>query len=139
MALFAALLQLAMGMQSLQHQVGMAGQADLLAVCTPTGITWVAADAQGGDEPDPVPAAQSQCVVCAAAAFLPLLRYHHCSIGNKNISQFPYKSKGIYLLPLPSAKRLIDILSAPVVVALIFLLSYAVIFQPASHSGGTMG
>ncbi|MEZ7871053.1 MAG: hypothetical protein QMC08_05695 [Brachymonas denitrificans] len=73
MALFAALLQLAMGMQSLQHQVGMAGQADLLAVCTPTGITWVAADAQGGDEPDPVPAAQSQCVVCAAAAFLPLL------------------------------------------------------------------
>ena len=62
MALFAALLQLAMGLQSLQHQVGMAGQADLLAVCTPTGITWVAADAQGGDEPDPVPAAQSQCV-----------------------------------------------------------------------------
>ncbi len=45
MALFAALLQLAMGLQSLQHQVGMAGQADLLAVCTPTGITWVAADA----------------------------------------------------------------------------------------------
>lgn len=72
LAVLAAVLQLAMGLQSAQHQVRMAGQSDLLAVCTPTGIAWVAADMQG-DESDPVPAAQSQCTVCAAAAFLPLL------------------------------------------------------------------
>lgn len=68
LALFAALVQLALGFQSARHQAGMlAAGSDWQEVCTADGLISLASDSDGERDDTGLSASTGNCALCAAS------------------------------------------------------------------------
>lgn len=71
LALFAALVQLALGFQSARHQAGMlAAGSDWQEICSADGIVSLASDTSGDSDDTGLSASAGTCALCAASGLV---------------------------------------------------------------------